>query len=171
MVKSISDRYRFKRFADTATTDKGNAINNPIAFWCVSGFLFVWGVAYFGLVIFSFFIATPEHWAALVSEGRIKAEYVVYIGDIPAWVIGITLVAALSRLLGGAALLMHNSWALPSYGVSLVLVAIIMFRGFVLADVASVIRGSQVALEIAFFALSGFAVWYAYVNTNNGTLT
>jgi hypothetical protein len=46
-----------------------------------------------------------------------------------------------------------------------------MFRGFVLADVASVIRGSQVALEIVFLALSGFAVWYAYVNNNNGTLT
>lgn len=94
-----------------------------------------------------------------------------YIGEIPTWVIGITLVAALSRLFGGVALLMHNSWALPSYGVSFILVVIIMFRGFVLADVASVIRGSQIALEIAFLALSGFAVWCSYINTNNGTLT
>lgn len=88
-------------------------------------FFFSWGVAYFGLVIFSFFIATPEHWATLVLEGRIKAEYAVYIGEIPAWVVGITLVAAITRLLGGVALLV----------------------------------------------LSGFAVWYAYVNTNNGTPT
>lgn len=153
-----------------AALGRGKTINNPTVFWCISGFLFLWGVAYFGLVIFSFFVATPEHWATLVSEGRIKAEYAIYISGISAWVIGITLIAALTRLFGGVALLMHNSWAFPSYGVSFILVTVIMFRGFVLADVASVIRESQVALEIAFLAISGFAVWYAYVNTNNGTL-
>lgn len=141
-----------------------------MTFWCISGLLFLWGVAYFGLVIFSFFIATPDHWAALVSEGRIKAEYAVYISEIPVWVIGITLVAALARLLGGLALLLHHSWAFPLYGASFVLVAAIMFRGFVLADVASVIRESQVALEICFLVISGFAVWFAHISVNNGTL-
>lgn len=146
-------------------------MNNPAIFWFISGFLLLWGIAYLGLVIFSFFIATPEHWATLVSEGRIKVEYAKYISEIPAWVIGVTLVAALTRLLGAMALLMHNSWALPLYAVSLALVLAIMFRGFVLADVASVIRGSQVALEVVFLLISGFAVWYAYFSNSNGTLS
>lgn len=146
-------------------------MHKPIVFWCISGFLLFWGVAYFGLVVFSFFIATPEHWATLVQDGRIKAEYAVYISEIPAWVIGITLVAALTRLLGGIALLLRKGWALPCYVISFIFVAIIMFRGFVLADVASVIRNSQVVLEFVFLAISAFAVWFAYVNRNNGTLT
>ena len=121
-------------------------------------------------MVFSFFIATPEHWATLVQDGRIKAEYAVYISEIPAWVIGITLVAALTRLLGGIALLLRKGWALPCYVISFIFVAIIMFRGFVLADVASVIRNSQVVLEFVFLAISAFAVWFAYANRNNGIL-
>ena len=147
------------------------SLNNPAIFWCISGFLFLWGIAYLGLVIFSFFIATPEHWATLVSEGRIKAEYAAYISEIPTWVIGVTLIAAITRFLGGTALLFHNSSAFPLYGLSFLLVIVIMFRGFVLADVASVIRGSQIALEVAFFLLSAFAVWYAHVTTNQISLS
>ncbi|MFK8053472.1 MAG: hypothetical protein AB8F65_10915 [Woeseiaceae bacterium] len=36
-----------------------------------------------------------------------------------------------------------------------------MFQGFVLADVASVIRSSQVMLEFGFLAISLFAVWFS----------
>jgi hypothetical protein len=146
-------------------------MNNPTVFWCISIFLLLWGAAYLGLVTFTVFIATPDHWATLVSEGRIKAEYAVYISEIPVWAIGITVVAALTGLFGGVALLMHKSLAFPLYGVSLILVAVIMFRGFVLADVASVIRGSQVVLEIGFLMISTFAVWFAYANTKNGALS
>lgn len=116
-------------------------MKSPVVFWCISGFLFLWGLAYLGLVIFTFFVATPEHWTSLVAEGRIRAEYAVYISNIPVWVVSITLVAALTRFGGGVALLLQSNAALPIYGVSFVFVAIIMFRGFVLADVASVIRG------------------------------
>ena len=145
-------------------------MNNPTLYWCIAGFLFLWGAAYAGLVVFSFFVATPEHWASLVSQGRIKPEYATYISEIPGWVILITVFAALTRLLGGAALLIQKAWALPLYGVSLCLVIVIMFRGFVLADVASVIRGSQIVLEFAFLMISVFAVWYAYLQTNSGML-
>lgn len=145
-------------------------MNNLIVFWLISGFLFFWGVAYGGLVIFTVFIATPDHWATLVSEGRIKAEYVVYIGEIPVWAIGVTLIAALTRFCGGVALLMRSNFAFPLYGFSLFLVIVIMFRGFVLADVTSVIRQSQVILEFGFILISGFAVWYAHTSARNGTL-
>lgn len=145
-------------------------INNPAIFWCTCVFLLLWAVAYLGLVTFTFFIATPDHWAALVLEGRIKAEYATYISEIPQWAIGITVIAALTRFFGAVALLMRRSLAFPLYAVSLILVAVIMLRGFILADVASVIRGSQVVLEIGFFMISVFAVWFAYANTENGTL-
>lgn len=130
----------------------------------------MWGVTYAGLVVFTFFMATPEHWAALVADGRIRAEYATYIGEIPGWAILITVFVAMTRLLGAVALLMHKSWALPVYGVSLSLVVVIMFRGFVLANVASVIRPSQIVLEFAFLLISVFAVWFAHALTEIGVL-
>lgn len=42
---------------------------------------------------------------------------------------------------------------------------VIMFRGFVLAGVADVIRPSQIAVEIGFIAISVLAVWFAYKQT------
>lgn len=137
-------------------------MGNAIVFWGVSGFLFLWGTAYLGLVAFTFFFAGPEHWATLVAQGRIKAQYATYIQNIPQWVTVITVLAALTRFSGGVALLLKNGWAFALYSVSLVLVAVLMFRGFFLADVASVIRRSQVFLEIGFLLCSVFAVWYAH---------
>lgn len=138
--------------------------------WLVTGFLLLWGLAYAGLVVFTFGLSTPEHWAALVVEGRITAAYADYIARIPGWVVVITAVAALTRLLGAIALLLRSARALHLYAVSLALVVVIMFRGFVLADVASVIQSSQVALEIAFLLISVFAVWYARKQTRSGVL-
>jgi uncharacterized membrane protein len=54
--------------------------------------------------------------------------------------------------------------------MSLCLVVVIMFRGFVLADVASVIRTSQLILEIGFLLISIFAVWFSSRETGNGVL-
>ncbi len=138
-------------------------MNYSSLYWWITGFLLLWGIAYAGLVVFSFLLATPEHWATLVDEGRIKAEYAAYISEIPGWVIVITMLAAATRLLGGVALVMHSSWAAPMYGISLCLVIAIMFRGFVLANVADVIRTSQIVLEFTFLVISVFAVWYASI--------
>jgi hypothetical protein len=139
-------------------------------FWVVSTFLFLWGVAYAGLVIFTFALSGPEHWQSLVAQGRIKPEYAVYIANIPAWAMLLTCLAAASRFAGGLGLMLRKSWAVPAYGASLVLVAVLMFRGFVLADVASVIRTSQIWLEAAFMALSIFAVWWARRHRHSGRL-
>jgi hypothetical protein len=138
--------------------------------WLVTGFLLLWGIAYAGLVFFTFGISTPDHWAALVSEGRITAGYAGYISEIPGWVVVITVIAALTRLFGAICLLLRKHWALLLYGVSLCCVSVIMIRGFVLADVASVIRGSQIVLEFVFLLISVFAVWYATRQIQNGIL-
>ena len=138
--------------------------------WLVSGFLLAWGMAYAGLVFFTFGISAPDHWATLVSEGRITAEYAAYIAEIPGWVVVITVIAALTRLLGAVCLLLRKHWALLFYGVSLFFVTLIMLRGFVLADVASVIRVSQIVLEFVFLSISVFAVLYANRQIQNGVL-
>ncbi|MDF2180181.1 hypothetical protein P2G88_18150 [Aliiglaciecola sp. CAU 1673] len=136
-------------------------MRNIASHWLISGFLLLWGMAYAFLVIFTFALSTPEHWAELVSQRRIKAEYAEYISNIPVWVIAITFVAAFTRLLGAILLLLRNSWAFCVYAISLGVVMVIMFRGFVLADVASVIRPSQIILEVVFLLISLFAVYYA----------
>jgi len=145
-------------------------MNKLATYWLVTGLLLLWGCAYAGLVFFTFWLSTPDHWATLVSEGRILPGYAVYISEIPSWVVLITAIAAITRLFGAISLLVRSSWALPFYAISLGFVSVIMFRGFVLADVASVIRGSQVLLEFVFLSISVFAVWYSKKHLDNGTL-
>lgn len=145
-------------------------MHGSVVYWTISGCLFIWGLAYAGLVVFSFILSTPEDWASLVEQGRIKAEYAEYINNIPRWVVVLTAGAALTRFAGGVGLLLQKGWALPAYSLSLFLVIVLMFRGFVLADVASVIRTSQIWLEAGFLALSVFAVWWAYFNVNVGVV-
>ena len=130
-------------------------------FYITSVALVLWALAYAALVFFAFVMATPEHYQGLVQQGRIKAEYVEYIERIPSWVIALTVCAAATRLAGGVLLLFRNGWAYPVYLASLFCVYIIVFRAFVIADVAAVIRPPQVVLEFTFLALSVFAPWYA----------
>lgn len=144
--------------------------NLPRWYWATAGFLFLWGLAYTGLTLFSFALADADDWAELVAEGRILPEYVEYIGRIPGWVIATTAVAAATRLGGAIGLLLRRTWAAPLYAISLGCVVVIMFRGFVLANVASVIRTSQVWVEALFMALSLFAAWFAFHMKSQGRL-
>ena len=145
-------------------------MSNMAFHWLITVFLLLWGCAYAGLVTFSFFLASPEHWSRLVSEGRISAEYASYIAEIPTWVIVITCAAALTRLLGAVALVCFNVLAGPLCGLSLLLVAVIMFRGFVLAEVATVISKDQIVLEIVFLLLSVLALLYSFYARQVGLL-
>lgn len=141
------------------------------SFWIISSILLIWGLAYACLVFFSFFFSTPEDTAALVANGTIKQEYADYIARIPTWVVGTSVLAAITRLFAAVGLLLRRSWSVVLYGISLLCVTIIMFRAFVLADVARVIRPSQVGVEIVFMALSIFAVWYSATQHSNKMLT
>lgn len=140
------------------------------SYWIISSGLLIWGFAYAYLVIVTFFFSTPQDTAALVADGIIKQEYADYIAKIPTWVIGISVLAAITRLFGAIGLLLRRSWTAVLYSVSLACVAIIMFRGFVLEDVASVIRNSQIGVEMLFMALSIFAVWFAITSNSKGLL-
>ncbi len=145
-------------------------MNTLARHWLVTLLLFTWGAAYVALVAFSFFVASPADWSSLVSEGRITAEYAQYIWQIPGWVIAFSCAAAATRFIGAVALVLRSAWAYPVYVVSLVLVVVIMFRGFVLAGVARVISPDQIALEIIFLGLSVFAAVYAYHGCKTGLL-
>ena len=145
-------------------------MNELALHWLVTSLLFAWGAAYAALVAFSFFFASPDHWSMLVSEGRISAEYAQYISQIPNWVIALTCAAATSRFAGAVALALRSAWAYPIYLISVVFVAVIMFRGFVLAGVARVISRDQIALEIGFLMLSIFAAVYSYHSCKTGLL-
>jgi len=133
----------------------------PTYYWVISAVLFIWGAAYAWLALFSFALATPDDWANMIANDRILPEYADYIARIPAWVVAITAIAAFTRLFGALCLLFRRSWAVLLYSISLACVVVIMFRGFVFADVASVIRDSQIGVEALFMALSIFAVWFS----------
>ena len=140
-------------------------------FWTVAGILLLWGLAYTWLTFFSFVLADADDWAAMVEKGRILPEYVEYIARIPPWVIGLTAITAVTRLGGAIGLVLCQRWSVWAYAVSLVCVVVIMFRGFVLADVASVIRTSQIWVEAVFMSLSIFALWFAIRMVRLGRLS
>ena len=133
--------------------------------------MLIWGIAYAWLSFFSFVLATPQDWASMVKNGRILPEYVEYISRIPDWIIAFTATAAFTRLFGSIGLALKKTWAIPMYSISLVCVIVIMFRAFVLVDVTSVIRTSQVWVEVLFMALSIFAVWFSLRSKTQGLLS
>jgi purine-cytosine permease-like protein len=131
------------------------------SYWLVATFLLLWGLAYAWLVLNTFVLASAEDIRSLVENGVILPEYADYIQRLPSWVIAITAVTAVTRLGGAFALLLRHRWAVPLYAISMACVCVIFLRGFVFANVTSVIRPSQIAVEALFFSLSVFALWFS----------
>ncbi len=130
-------------------------------YWLVSSALLLWSLAYAWLVINTFFVATPEYFEALVTAGTILPGYSDYVQHLPSWVIAITCLKAATRVAGAAALMLRSRQAFTFFAWSLVIVLVIFTRGFLFEGVASVERPVQLFLELFFFAMSIFAVWYA----------
>lgn len=147
------------------------AVRPPVSYWLISVFLTLWGFAYAWLVTSAFLLATPDDFEALVASGRISAGYRDYIALIPPWVIGLSFIAAITRLGGGMGLLLRKRWSQQLYFASCLCVCVLMFRAFVIADVASVIDATQIAIEALFLTLSFFAPWYAHRSNKLGLLT
>jgi len=66
--------------------------------------------------------------------------------------------------------LFRRAWARTLYLVSLVLFLVAMYRVFFLADVADVMSGQHIAVEVVLLALSLLAVWLAHVSQSKGIL-
>ena len=146
------------------------AANKPPAlFWVISTVLLLWGLSS-AWVYIALFLKTPEEYARMAEIEANWEGYADYVANIPSWAIAAGVVAAVTRLSGAIGLLLRRAWVLPLYIVSTVCLLVALFRAFVLANVADVISGAHVATEVAFIALSLFAVWFASRNKARGIL-
>ena len=148
-----------------------NGVESPgVGYWVVATLLLLWSLAYAGLVYSSFFAWSENDWSELVERGRIRAEYADYIAAIPDWVIGLTILLAVARLVGCVGLVLRRSFARHAFLLALLLTGAIMVRGFVFAGVLDVIRTSQVIVEGGFVAISVFAWIWAIFACRRGVL-
>jgi uncharacterized membrane protein len=141
----------------------------PLSFWMISIALLLWGVA--GASIYAgYFLETPEEFAAGAETAENSQAYAEYIVNIPAWAIAVGMFAAIARLVGAIGLLLRRAWAFPLYIISLVFFMAALYRAFILADVASVMSGPHIAIEVVFVALNLFAIWFVHSNKSKGLL-
>jgi len=142
---------------------KATDMRPPVLFWVISIALLLWGLGGASIYV-AYFIETPKQFAETAEIAANRQAYADYIANIPFWAIAVGIVAAVTRLLGAVGLLLRRAWALPLYICSIVFFLVALFRAFVLANVASVMSGSHIAVELVFVALSIFAVWFAKEN-------
>ncbi len=141
----------------------------PVLFWVISIALLLWGLGGASIYI-AYFIETPEEFAETAETAANRQAYADYIANIPFWAIAVGIIAAASRLLGAIGLLLRRAWALPLYSISVVFFVVALYRAFIIANVASVMSGPHIAVELVFVALSIFAVWFAHENKSTGIL-
>lgn len=140
-----------------------------VLYWVISVVLLLWGLGG-ALIYIAYFIQTPEEFARAAETAANRQAYADYVANIPSWAIAAGIIAAVTRLLGAIGLLLRRAWALPLYIISVVFFLVALYRAFVLANVASVMSGPHIAIEIVFLALSIFAVWFARENKSKGVL-
>ena len=141
----------------------------PVLFWVISIALLLWGLGGASIYI-AYFIETPEEFAETAETAANRQAYADYIANIPFWAIAVGVIAAATRLLGAIGLLLRRAWALPLYIISVVFFLAALYRAFFLANVASVMSGPHIAVELVFVALSIFAVWFAHEYKSKGIL-
>ena len=146
-----------------------NDTTPSLSFWVISVALMLWGLAGASIYV-AYFFETPEEFARTAETAANRQAYADYVANIPYWAIAIGIIAAATRLFGAIGLLLRRAWALPLYIISVVFFAGSLYRGFVLANVSSVMSGPHIAVEIVFLALSIFGVWFARQNRLNGIL-
>jgi len=141
----------------------------PGLFWAISIALLLWGLGGASIYV-AYFLETPAEFAATAETAANQQAYASYIADIPLWAIIVGMIAAATRLLGAVGLLLRRAWALPLYIISLGCFLAALYRAFVLANVATVMSGPHIAVEVAFLSLSIFAIWFAHTNKSKGVL-
>ena len=119
----------------------------PVLFWVISIALLLWGLGGASIYI-AYFIETPEEFAETAEIVAKRQAYADYVASIPFWAIAVGIVAAVTRLLGAIGLLLRRAWALPLYIVSVVFFLVALYRAFILANVASVMSGPHIAVEL-----------------------
>jgi len=144
-------------------------VTPSISFWVISIALLLWGLGGASIYV-AYFVETPQEFALTAETAANRQAYADYISNIPAWAITVGIIAAVTRLFGAIALLLRRAWALPLYSISVVFFIAALYRAFVLANVASVMSASHIAVELVFLTLSIFGVWFARNNKIKGIL-
>jgi hypothetical protein len=131
--------------------------------------LLLWGLGGASIYV-AYFVETPREFAETAETAPNREAYADYVANIPFWAIAVGIIAALTRLLGAVGLLLRRAWALSLYIISVVFFLIALYRAFVLANVASVMGGQHIAIEVVFLALGIFGVWFAHESRSRGIL-
>ena len=137
----------------------------PRSYWIVAVLLLLWGLGYLLLVAEALFIMRPEDYGRLVNAG-----YGDYVQHLPGWIVGLTVFKAGARVTGALGLLLRRQWAVPMYGFSLAAGCIIFSRGFLLDDRAAVELPAQIGLDVLFFLLAIYAVYFSIAARLRGVL-
>ena len=154
---------------ENATVHASQPAAAPVSFWVISFVLLLWGLGGASIYV-AYFLETPEEFALTAETAANRDAYAEYVANIPFWAIGVGIIAAVCRLLGAIGLLLRQTWAQPFYIASLIFFLAALFRAFILANVASVMSGAHIGIEVVFLVLSIFAVYFAYWNKTKGTL-
>ena len=145
--------------------------NKPsVLFWVICVTLLLWGIGGVSIYV-AYVLETPEEFAATAEAPENREAYAQYVANIPAWAIGVGIVAAAARLFAAFCLLLRRAWALPLYIASLVFFLVALYRAFVIANVASVMSGAHIGTELVFLALNVFAIWFAAEKKSKGILS
>ena len=146
-----------------------NARQPSLVFWVISVALLLWALG--GASIYAaYFVETPEEFAESAETSANRAAYAQYVASIPAWAIAAGMLAALARLFGAVCLLLRRAWAMPLYVASTVFFLVVLYRAFILADVAEVMSPGHIGVEVVFLTLSVFAIWFSHWARSKGLL-
>lgn len=139
-------------------------------YWIVAFLLLVWGLGYAALIFEAFVALRHEDFERLVRAGMILPGYEDYVQHLPVWIVALTVFKGAARLLGAVGLLLRRRWAVSMYGFSLAASCLIFFRGFLMDNRAAVEAPTQLSLDVVFFSLSVYALYFAIAARFRGTL-
>ena len=140
------------------------------SYWVMASLLLVWGLGYGLLIIEAFFVLRHEDFDRMVRAGMILPGYEDYVQHLPEWIVALTVFKGVTRILGALFLLLRRSWAVSMYAFSLAASCLIFFRGFFASNRADVEATAQIGLDVMFFVLAVYALYFAVAARFRGTL-
>lgn len=135
----------------------------PTWFWVVAIAGLLWTLM--GVASYFMDVAMSEETLARMPE----AQREIYEAR-PSWVVGVYAVAVFSALIGGIALVMRKSFAVPAFGVSLA--AVIVQFGFVLfgMNVIAAFGATAAIFPAVIVILGAFLLWFSMRSKAKGWL-
>lgn len=133
------------------------------AFWIISSLALLWnllGVAAYLLQV----TASPEALNTLTEAERSLRS------SMPALVTGANAVAVFSGALGGLALLLRKSWAIPLFALSLLAVVVQIGATFLLTDAFAVRGGQAAVLPVAIVLIGIYLIAFSRAARRQGYL-